>query len=175
MKRAIRVTVNGETCEATVEHRLLLVDFIREVAGLTGTHVGCGFEGRCGACSVIVNGDAVKSCLMLAVQADGAEVHTVEGLARREALHPLQQAFRDKHGLQCGFCTPGFLMTLYDYLNDPDFDPDEAVVRRAMSGVLCRCTGYVHIVAAVQQAAQTLAAMSAEERAGWLVSACERP
>jgi len=170
MKRAIQMTINGEPYAATVEHRLLLVDFIREVACLTGTHIGCGFEGRCGACSVIVNGDAIKSCLMLAVQADGAEVYTIEGLAQRDALHPLQEAFRDKHGLQCGFCTPGFLMTLYDYLNDPDFDPSEQAIRTAMSGVICRCTGYVHIVEAVQQAAQTLAMMSVEDRRRWLLS-----
>lgn len=169
MKRPIDITINGESFDATVEHRLLLVDFIRDVANLTGTHVGCGFEGRCGACTVLVDGTAVKSCLMLAVQADGSKVRTIEGLANNDVLHPLQQAFRDKHGLQCGFCTPGFLMTLYDYLNDPDFDPSEEAVRRAMSGVVCRCTGYVHIVEAVQQAAQSLAQLSAAERASWLL------
>ncbi len=168
MKRAIEITINGEAFAAEVEHRLLLVDFIRDVAGLTGTHVGCGFEGRCGVCSVLVDGRAVKSCLMLAVQVDGATVHTIEGVARRDELHPLQAAFRDKHGLQCGFCTPGFLMTLIDYLADPGFDPGEDAIRRAMSGVLCRCTGYVHIVEAVRQAAESLAAMSADERRRWL-------
>lgn len=170
MKRAVAITINGERFEATVEHRLLLVDFIRDVAGLTGTHIGCGYEGRCGVCSVLVDGEAVKSCLLLAVQADGAEVHTIEGLARRDELHPLQAAFRDQHGLQCGFCTPGFLMTLYDYLGDPDFDPSEEGIRRAMSGVLCRCTGYVHIVAAVRQAAERLAHMPPAERQRWLLN-----
>ena len=167
MKRDITVVLNGEHIEAAVEHRLLLVDLIRDVAGATGTHVGCGFEGRCGACTVLVDGEAVKSCLMLAVQTDGAEVITIEGLAEGDRLHPLQQAFRDKHGLQCGFCTPGFLMTLADYIKDPACDPSEAAIRRAMGGVLCRCTGYVHIVAAAQQAIEALAQMDADERAGW--------
>ncbi len=167
LKRDITVDLNGERIEAAVEYRLLLVDFIRDVAGATGTHVGCGFEGRCGACTVIVDGEAVKSCLLLAVQADGAAVVTIEGLAQGERLHPLQQAFTDKHGLQCGFCTPGFLMTLVDYLEDPACDVSEAAIRRAMGGVLCRCTGYVHIVEAVQQAIETLGQMDAAERAGW--------
>ena len=167
MKREIEITLNGERIEASVEHRLLLVDFIRDIAGATGTHVGCGSEGRCGACTAIVDGEAIKSCLMLAVQADGAEIVTIEGLAEGDRLHPLQQAFNDKHGLQCGFCTPGFLMTLADYLKDPACDASEAAIRRAMGGVLCRCTGYVHIVEAVQQAVQTLAKMDPEERASW--------
>jgi aerobic carbon-monoxide dehydrogenase small subunit len=165
MKREITVTINGEAHTASVEHRYLLVDFIREIAGATGTHVGCGFEGRCGSCTVIVDGIAVKSCLMLAVQADASQVMTIEGLARDGELHPLQTAFRDHHGLQCGFCTPGFLMTLYDFLKDPD-DSEEAI-RRAMSGVLCRCTGYVHIVDAVRQAIARLQAMPPAERARW--------
>jgi len=170
MKRDIEITLNGEVHGAAVEHRYLLVDFIREVAGLTGTHVGCGSEGRCGTCTVIVDGVAVKSCLMLAVQADGSKVLTPEGLARAGELHPLQTAFRDHHGLQCGFCTPGFLMTLYDYVREVTSareSPDEASIRYAMSGVLCRCTGYVNIVAAVQQAIARLNAMTAEERAQW--------
>ncbi|MBI2799598.1 MAG: (2Fe-2S)-binding protein [Gammaproteobacteria bacterium] len=165
MKREITITINDEVHTATVEHRYLLVDFIREIAGATGTHVGCGFEGRCGTCTVVVDGYAVKSCLMLAVQADGAKLLTIEGLARGEELHPLQAAFRDLHGLQCGFCTPGFLMTLYDFLKDP-IDSEDAI-RHAMSGVLCRCTGYVHIVAAVRQAIAVLAAMTPTERARW--------
>jgi len=169
MKRDVRITINGELFEATIEHRLLLGDFIRDVACLTGTHIGCGFEGRCGTCTVVVNGRAIKSCLMLAVQANGAEVVTIEGLARDGELHPLQSAFREKHGLQCGFCTPGFLMTLHDYLSDPDFDPSPAAIRHAMSGVLCRCTGYVHIVEAVQTAAAELAAMPVDERMRWLL------
>ena len=167
LKRDITVDLNGERIEASVEHRLLLVDFIRDVAGATGTHVGCGYEGRCGTCTVIVEGEAVKSCLMLAVQADGADVTTIEGLAEDDRLHPLQQAFTDKHGLQCGFCTPGFLMTLMDYLKDPACDASEAAIRRAMGGVLCRCTGYVHIVEAVQQTIEALSQMDTHERARW--------
>lgn len=165
MKRAVSVTVNGEVFEATVDHRLLLVDFIRDIAIATGTHVGCGYEGRCGLCTVIVDGVAVKSCLMLAVQAHGRRVLTVEGLARGDRLHPLQQAFWDKHGLQCGYCTSGMLMTAYEYLKDPD--PSEAAIRSAMKGVLCRCTGYVHIIEAIQQAIATLDAMPPEERSQW--------
>ncbi len=168
MKRAIRVTINGEVIEATVEHRLLLVDFIREVAGLTGTHVGCGYEGRCGLCTVIVDGAAIKSCLMLAVQADGASVLTVEGLARGDALHPVQQAFWDKHGLQCGFCTPGMLMTAYEYLKEPDTSRE--AIRQGLKGVLCRCTGYVNIVDAVSAAVEALTAMPPEERDQWFPS-----
>jgi carbon-monoxide dehydrogenase small subunit len=166
VKRSIRATVNGEVFEESVEHRLLLCDFLREVLGKTGTHVGCGYEGRCGACTVIYNGSAAKSCLLLAVQADGAQILTVEGLAHGDELHPLQRAMHERHGLQCGFCTPGFLMTLYDYLKTAPA-ADEASIRHAMAGVLCRCTGYVHIVEAVQQAIAELDAMSAPERARW--------
>jgi aerobic carbon-monoxide dehydrogenase small subunit len=163
--REIRLTVNGKPIVETVELRLLLVDFLRETLGLTGTHFGCGVEGRCGVCTVVVDGRAVKSCLMLAVQADGASVLTIEGLAAGGELHPLQRAFRDKHGLQCGFCTPGFLMTLYDYLKKPEVD--EPTIRHEISGVLCRCTGYVHVVEAAKQAIEECAAMSADERARW--------
>ena len=159
------VIINGEPYEATVEHRLLLVDFIREVAGLTGTHVGCSVEGRCGACTVVLDGKAVKSCLLLAVQADGAQVLTVEGLAREGQLHPIQEGFWEKHGLQCGFCTPGLLMTLYEFLKAPKRSEEE--IRAAMSGVLCRCTGYVHIVEAVKYAIEKLDAMTLEERQAW--------
>jgi carbon-monoxide dehydrogenase small subunit len=166
MTRDITLSVNGRDYRETVEHRLLLCDFLRETLGLTGTHVGCGIEGRCGACTVLVDGVAVKSCLLLAVQADGARITTVEGLARGAELHPLQRAMRACHGLQCGFCTPGFLMTLCEYLTAPDFDP--ADIRSAMSGVLCRCTGYVHIVEAVERAAVDWAALPAAERAAWL-------
>jgi len=165
MKQDITLSVNGRDHHETVEHRLLLCDFLRETLGLTGTHVGCGIEGRCGACTVLLDGVAVKSCMLLAVQADGARVITVEGLARGDELHPLQRAMRACHGLQCGFCTPGFLVTLYEYLAAPDFEP--AGIRSAMSGVLCRCTGYVHIVEAVERAAEELAALPAAERAAW--------
>jgi len=165
MKRDICITLNGEPYEATVDHRLLLVDFIREVAGLTGTHVGCSVEGRCGACTVILDGKAIKSCLLLAVQADGAQVMTVEGLARGEQLHPIQEGFWEKHGLQCGFCTPGLLMTLYEFLKSPRRSEEE--IRAAMSGVICRCTGYVHIVEAVKHAIDKVEAMAPEERAQW--------
>ncbi len=167
MKREIGITINGERIEAFVEHRLLLVDFIREVAGATGTHVGCGFEGRCGACTVLVDGAACKSCLMFAVQAEGTDITTIEGLARGDTLHPLQQAFTDRHGLQCGYCTPGFLITLYDYLKDPECDASAEGIREAIGGVLCRCTGYVHIIEAAQQAIEVLAQMDGAERAKW--------
>ena len=165
MSREIQVTINDKTYVETVEIRLLLVDFIREKLGLTGTHVGCGSEGRCGACTVVCDGRAVKSCLMLAVQADGARIRTIEGLAQDGELHPLQRAFRDKHGLQCGFCTPGFLMTLYEYVQDAS--ADEAAIRHAITGILCRCTGYVHVVEAAKQAIGEVSAMSADERAKW--------
>jgi aerobic carbon-monoxide dehydrogenase small subunit len=165
MKREVTIIINGEPYTATVEHRLLLVDFIREVAGLTGTHVGCSVEGRCGACTVIFDRKAVKSCLLLAVQADGAQVMTVEGLARDDQLHPIQAGFWEKHGLQCGFCTPGLLMTLYEFLKAPKHSDEE--IRAAMSGVLCRCTGYVHIVEAVKHAIATVEAMTPEERKLW--------
>ena len=165
MKRDVCITINGEPYAMTVDHRLLLVDFIRELAGLTGTHVGCSVEGRCGACTVIMDGKAVKSCLLLAVQADGAQIMTVEGLARGDKLHPIQEGFWEKHGLQCGFCTPGLLMTLYEFLKVPK--PTEEEIRAAMSGVICRCTGYVHIVEAVKHAIAKVEAMSAEERKEW--------
>jgi carbon-monoxide dehydrogenase small subunit len=165
MKREVTITINGESYTATVEHRLLLVDFIREVAGLTGTHVGCSVEGRCGACTVIVDGKAVKSCLLLAVQANDAQVMTIEGLARGDQLHPIQAGFWEKHGLQCGFCTSGLLMTLYEFLKAPKHSDEE--IRAAMSGVLCRCTGYVHIVEAVKHAIATVEAMTPEERKLW--------
>jgi carbon-monoxide dehydrogenase small subunit len=168
VKRDITVAVNGVSQVETVEHRLLLSDFLRETLGLTGTHVGCGSEGRCGACTVIVDGVAVKSCLMLAVQTDGAEVLTVEGLARDGELHPLQRAMSDCHGLQCGFCTPGILMSLYDFLKAPSGAPD--AIRKALSGNLCRCTGYVHIVEAARRAVAAVEAMNADERARWFPS-----
>ena len=153
-ERTVRVTINGETHERRVEARLLLSDFIRHEAGLTGTHVGCE-HGVCGACTVLLEGAPVRSCLMLAVQADGASVETVESLADGETLHPLQEAFRHEHGLQCGYCTPGFLMTLKPFLA-ANPAPSDTEIRRALSGNLCRCTGYQQIVAAVRRAAATL-------------------
>lgn len=150
-KRAIAVTVNGKIYERLVEARMTLADFLRGELDLTGTHLGCE-HGVCGACTVVLNGDAVRSCLLLAVQADGAEIMTVEGLARGTDLHPLQKAFQDQHALQCGFCTPGFLMTAFAFLKEAA-RPTEAQVREAISGNLCRCTGYQPIVQAILQAA----------------------
>jgi aerobic-type carbon monoxide dehydrogenase small subunit (CoxS/CutS family) len=148
---AIGLTVNGQRREGRCAPRKLLVDFLREDLGLTGTHVGCE-HGICGACTVLVDGQAARSCLMLAVQADGAEIVTIEGLMKDGALHPLQEAFREHHGLQCGFCTPGMLMTALDLLRMTPA-PTEAQVREGLSAVLCRCTGYHGIVKAVQAAA----------------------
>ncbi len=147
----ISVTVNGEVREADVEPRLLLVHLLRDEFGLTGTHVGCDTS-NCGACTVHVDGVSAKACTMLAVQADGSEIRTIEGLANGAELHPLQQAFWDQHGLQCGFCTPGMIMQSA-WLLDQNPDPSEAEIREGISGNLCRCTGYVNIVKAVQQAA----------------------
>ncbi len=150
----ISVTVNGEVREADVEPRLLLVHLLRDVFGLTGTHVGCDTS-NCGACTVHVDGVSAKACTMLAVQADGSEIRTIEGLANGAELHPLQQAFWDQHGLQCGFCTPGMIMQSA-WLLDQNPDPSEAEIREGISGNLCRCTGYVNIVKAVQQAAEQM-------------------
>jgi carbon-monoxide dehydrogenase small subunit len=154
--QSVRITINGEVFAETVPIRMLLTDFIRDRAGLTGTHVGCTYEGVCGACTVQLDGQAVKSCLMLAVQADGHDILTVEGIAPSpDKLHPLQEAFRDNHGLQCGFCTPGMLTTLLEFLRDNP-DPTEQEVRIAISGNLCRCTGYQGIVLAALDAAKRL-------------------
>jgi carbon-monoxide dehydrogenase small subunit len=150
--RPVSVTVNGKRYERTVESRLSLADFLRHELGLTGTHVGCE-HGVCGACTVLVEGRTARACLMLAVQSDGQEVRTVEGLAQDGELNALQQAFWDKHGLQCGFCTPGVLMTLTELLRENP-SPTEAEVRDALSGHLCRCTGYHNIVAAALAAAK---------------------
>jgi carbon-monoxide dehydrogenase small subunit len=147
----ITVTVNGEAHEADVEPRLLLVHYLRDTLGLTGTHVGCDTS-NCGACTIHVNGVSAKSCTMLAVQADGAEIKTIEGMADGATLHPLQQAFSDQHGLQCGFCTPGMIMEAA-WLLDQNPSPNEAEIREGISGNLCRCTGYVNIVKAIEQAA----------------------
>jgi aerobic carbon-monoxide dehydrogenase small subunit len=149
-KRAIQLTVNGRTYERTVEVRLTLADFLRDELNLTGTHLGCE-HGICGACTILFDGAAVRSCLLLAVQADGATLTTVEGLAQGEALHPLQQAFHEHHALQCGFCTPGFLMTAVAFLQETH-NPTEAQAREAISGNICRCTGYAPIVQAILQA-----------------------
>jgi len=149
--RHVTVTVNGEAREADVEPRLLLVHLLRDTFGLTGTHVGCDTS-NCGACTVIVDGRSAKSCTMLAAQADGATITTIEGMAAGAALHPLQQAFWDQHGLQCGFCTPGMIMEA-SWLLGENPDPTDQEVREGIAGNLCRCTGYVNIVKAVQQAA----------------------
>ncbi len=161
----VRVTVNGEVHEAEVEPRLLLVHFIRDVLGLTGTHVGCDTS-HCGACTVILDGRSAKSCTVLAVQASGAEIRTIEGMEQAGTLHPLQQAFWDDHGLQCGFCTPGMIMEASWFLSQNP-DPTEQEIREGISGNLCRCTGYVNIVKAIQDAAAQLrAAEQPAEAAG---------
>jgi carbon-monoxide dehydrogenase small subunit len=152
----VSLTVNGEAREADVEPRLLLVHFLRDTFELTGTHIGCDTS-NCGACTVHVNGESAKSCTMLAVQADGAEIRTIEGMAEGANLHALQQAFWDQHGLQCGFCTPGMIMQAA-WLLDQNADPTEEEIRAGISGNLCRCTGYVNIVKSIQQAAGSLAA-----------------
>jgi carbon-monoxide dehydrogenase small subunit len=154
-KELIRIKINGRDREAAAESRLLLVHFIREALGQTGTHVGCDTS-NCGACTVIVNGKPVKSCTMFAVQADGAEVMTVEGLVKDGALHPLQEGFKEEHGLQCGFCTPGMLMSTYALLQKNP-QPTEDEIRWGISGNLCRCTGYQNIVKAVQYASKKMA------------------
>ena len=150
-EKTVKVDVNGDLYEREVEARRLLVHFIRDDLELTGTHVGCD-TGNCGACTVLYNGDLIKSCMMLAVQADGASIETVEGLAQDEELHPLQQAFSDSHALQCGYCTPGMLMSA-KYLLDSNPNPSEWDIRKAIQGNICRCTGYVNIVEAIQKAA----------------------
>ena len=154
-KHHVSVKVNGEQCEADVEPRLLLAHFIREVLALTGTHIGCDTT-NCGACTVLMDGKAVKSCTLFAVQADGRELMTIEGVAANGQLHPLQEGFKEKHGLQCGFCTPGMILSSYALLaRNPD--PTEEEIRWGISGNLCRCTGYQNIVSAVQYAAAKVA------------------
>jgi len=154
VNRSITVTVNGTAHRHEVEPRLLLVYFLREVLGLTGTHIGCDTT-SCGACTVIMNGLAVKSCTVLAVQADGASILTVEGLARAGALHPIQEGFWEEHGLQCGFCTPGMMLTALQILERHP-EPTEEQIRRGLDGNLCRCTGYQHIVNSIRYAARKL-------------------
>jgi len=151
MKIDIAVIVNGQTHKASAEPRLLLSDFLRDTLGLTGTHVGCE-HGVCGACTVLINGDSVRSCLTLAVRADGADIVTVEGLGTPDQLNALQNQFREQHGLQCGFCTPGMLMTGMDLLKKYPLASDDQI-REGLSGNLCRCTGYQNIVAAIRAAA----------------------
>ncbi len=162
MNKLISMTVNGEAIDATVPIRLLLVDFLRDHLGLTGTHVGCSFEGVCGACTVHLDDRPIKSCLMLAVQADGCTITTVEGLERDGKLHRLQEAFNDGHALQCGYCTPGILMNATAFLTENAAPTDEEI-RHALVGNLCRCTVYVRIVAAIQNAA---AQMRLDKRQG---------
>ena len=156
----VRLTVNGKAYEGRCEPRKLLVDFIREDLGLTGTHIGCE-HGVCGACTILFNGEAARSCLMFGVQAEGAELLTVEGLAKGEELHPLQQAFHEHHALQCGYCTPGMLIAALDFLaTNPT--PTEDEIREGISSVLCRCTGYVNIVKAVAAAAPVMRSAAAQ-------------
>ena len=154
---AVSMTVNGEQVEREVSPRMLLSDFIRHELRLTGTHVGCE-HGVCGCCTVIIDGKAGRSCLAFAVQADGADIRTIESVAAPDgSLHPVQQAFRECHGLQCGYCTPGFVMSIVDYLeNNPDPDLSEEAIREVLSGNLCRCTGYKNIVAAFRRSAELM-------------------
>jgi carbon-monoxide dehydrogenase small subunit len=149
------MTVNGQQREGEVEARTLLVHFIREGLGLTGTHVGCDTS-QCGACTIIMDGLSVKSCTVLAVQAEGSTITTIEGLAQNGQLHPIQEGFWEEHGLQCGFCTPGMIMSAYDLLQR-NANPSEAEIRHAIDGNLCRCTGYQHIVKSIQYAANKMA------------------
>ena len=152
MAQTIKMTVNGRQVEKTAPERMLLVDFIRDEVGLTGAHQGCTYEGVCGACTIHVDGAAVKSCMMLAVQADGAALTTIEGMADGDRLHPLQKAFNAFHGLQCGYCTPGMIMNAADFLKENP-TPTEEEIRHALIGNICRCTGYQNIVRAVSAAA----------------------
>lgn len=158
--RDIQLRVNGRSYEARVSVRMTLVDFLRSELALAGTHVGCE-HGVCGACTILLEGRSVRSCLLLAVQADGAELMTVEGLSQDGRLHPIQEAFIEAHGLQCGFCTPGFLMTVFELLQKSR-DPSEEDIREALDGQICRCTGYQPILEAVHLAAEKLSAVPAE-------------
>ena len=155
MKQSVSISVNGAMTTQEVEPRLLLVHYLRDVLGLTGTNIGCDTS-QCGACTVLMDGQAVKSCTLLALQADGSQVTTIEGLAQNGNLHPMQTAFWEKHGLQCGFCTPGMILAAVDLLNRNPH-PTEAEIRFGLEGNLCRCTGYQNIVAAVQHVAEHMA------------------
>ena len=154
-KQQVTLNVNGQQHSHDVEPRMLLVHFLREECGLTGTHIGCDTS-QCGACTIVLDGKAVKSCTMFAVQAEGHAILTVEGLAKDGELHPIQNGFWEEHGLQCGYCTPGMMMSAYDLLSN-NSSPTEAEIRHAIHGNLCRCTGYQHIVNAIQNAAAKLA------------------
>lgn len=154
-KRQVKVKVNGVEYEGYAEPRKLLSDFLRDDLELMGTHVGCE-HGICGACTILFNGEPIRSCLMFAVQANGAEIMTVEGIAENGKLHPIQEAFNEHHALQCGFCTPGMLITVYHFLKEENPNPTEEEAREAVSGVLCRCTGYTQIVEAVMAAAEKM-------------------
>ena len=160
----VSMTVNGKSVSAEVEPRTLLVQYLREHLGLTGTHVGCDTS-QCGACVVHVDGESAKSCTMLAMQAEGADVATIEGLADGDTLHPMQEAFRENHGLQCGFCTPGVVMSALDLVRT-NADPSEQEVREWLEGNLCRCTGYHNIVKAVQRASQDRTAQTSAAEGG---------
>jgi carbon-monoxide dehydrogenase small subunit len=155
MKKAISISVNGVTYQHEVEPRLLLVHYLRDVLGLTGTHIGCETS-LCGACTIVIDGQAVKSCTMFAVQANGAEITTIEGLATNGELHPVQEGFWERHGLQCGYCTPGMIMTATQII-DRNATPSRDEIRHGLEGNLCRCTGYQHIVEAVEYAAKAAA------------------
>jgi carbon-monoxide dehydrogenase small subunit len=157
MSLTVSMTVNGKSVSGTVEPRTLLVQFLRENLGLTGTHVGCDTS-QCGACVVEVDGQSVKSCTMFAARADGAKVKTIEGLANGNVLHPMQEAFREHHGLQCGFCTPGMVMSAIDLVKRHNYQLDETTVRHGLEGNLCRCTGYHNIVKAVLAGAKAMQA-----------------
>ena len=154
MKLPVKMTINGQSYSHEVEPRLLLVHYIRETVGLTGTHVGCDTS-QCGACTIIMNGKAVKSCTVLAVQAEGAEITTIEGLAKDGELHPIQEGFWEEHGLQCGYCTPGMIMTAVDLLAK-NSSPTDQEIRKGIEGNLCRCTGYQNIVKAIKYAANKM-------------------
>lgn len=154
MKKTIQVTINGHAYEEEVEPRLLVSHFLRETIGLTGTHIGCVI-GECGACTILVNNKLVKSCLLFAVQLEGKEVLTVEGLATNGSLHPIQEAFINRYGLQCGYCTPGMILASYALLRD-NSDPNEEEIRKGLAGNLCMCTGYIQVIDAVQEAAKIL-------------------
>jgi aerobic carbon-monoxide dehydrogenase small subunit len=161
MKHSVSMTVNGSTRQGEVEPRTLLVHHIRENLGLTGTHIGCDTS-QCGACTILMNGKAVKSCTVLAVQAEGAEIMTIEGLAKDGELHPIQEGFWEEHGLQCGYCTPGMIMSTYDLLQrNPN--PTEEEIRHGIEGNLCRCTGYQHIVNSIQYAANKMAGAAGDD------------
>jgi carbon-monoxide dehydrogenase small subunit len=163
MSQPIRVTVNGVEQNSDVEPRLLLVHYLRETLGLTGTHVGCD-TGQCGACTVLMDGEAVKSCMVLAAQADGAKITTVEGLAQNGEYHPIQKGFWEKHGLQCGFCTPGMMMAAVCLIKDSDGrDLSDDEIREQLEGNLCRCTGYQNIVSAVRAAADEMRTTTGEQ------------